>query len=163
MIDRHTGSAAAMDEIRREVGAILTEMNQTTERNIALIEDRLKRLQELIGQADQRLGNLRREARRQESSEMVYSHLSRVVRPVGPQSSPTEGADEPAAGGRAESVGSAQSSDGPENDSETGAEMSLKDRVLDLYRQGLPIERIASRVGTAVSEIELIVSLGERQ
>ena len=39
----------------------------------------------------------------------------------------------------------------------------LKERVLTLYRQGMPVERIAARVGTAVSEIELIVSLNERK
>jgi hypothetical protein len=52
--------------------------------------------------------------------------------------------------------------DGDGGDVVAGAELPLRDRALGLYRQGIPIERIASRLGTTVSEIELIVSLGER-
>lgn len=157
MIDRRADSAAVMDEIRREVGAILTEMNQTTERNIELIEDRVARLQELIEQADRRLGTLRRETQKQEKADMVYSHLSRVAgAPL------TDGSNEPSMKNPDKSISPAEPIDTPEGNADTETPVSLKDRVLDLYRQGIPIERIASRVGTAVSEIELIVSLGER-
>ncbi|MCK4515686.1 MAG: hypothetical protein KAU31_10535 [Spirochaetaceae bacterium] len=161
MVDRRASSTAVMDEIRREVGAILTEMNQTTERNIELIEDRVTRLQELIVQADRRLGTLRRETQKQEKAEMVYSHLSRVARSAG--SPPADGGNESSTNKGAQSSGGAEPSDASGEVAQTATSVPLKDRVLDLYRQGIPIERIASRVGTAVSEIELIVSLGERQ
>jgi len=176
MVDRRTGSAAVMDEIRREVGSILTEMNQTTERNIELLEDRVTRLKEIVDQADRRLGTLRRETQKQENAEMVYSHLGRVARPAAGRASGgsppseqkrgestlAEGADQPPVNGRAQSNGNAQPIDETGGEPDNRAELPLKDRVLDLYRQGIPIERIASRLKTTVSEIELIVSLGER-
>jgi len=176
MVDRRTGSAAVMDEIRREVGSILTEMNQTTERNIELLEDRVTRLKEIVDQADRRLGTLRRETQKQENAEMVYSHLGRVARPAAGgasgdsppleqkpgESTPAEGADQPPGNGRAQSNGNAQPIDETGGEPHNRTELPLKDRVLDLYRQGIPIERIASRLKTTVSEIELIVSLGER-
>ena len=162
MIDRRAGSAAVMDAIRREVGAILTEMNQTTERNIELIEDRVRKLQETIELADKRLGVLRGEAKRQEGAERVYSHLSRVSRlvPNPADESPAAGPAPPALPADSPSIPDAVPAGAPVTEIER--EPTMNERVLGLYRQGISVERIASRVGTAVSEIELIVSLGER-
>ena len=176
MVDRRTGSAAVMDEIRREVGSILTEMNQTTERNIELLEDRVTRLKEVVDQADRRLGTLRRETQKQENAEMVYSHLGRVARPAAGRASGgsppleqrpgestlAEGADQPPVNDRAQSNGNAQPIDETEGEPDNRTEPPLKDRALGLYRQGISVDRIASRLKTTVSEIELIVSLGER-
>lgn len=44
-IRTRTSQQAALDEIKREVGAIITELNSTTERNIELIEDRIASLE----------------------------------------------------------------------------------------------------------------------
>jgi hypothetical protein len=201
MVDRHAGSASVMDEIRREAGAILTEMNQTTERSIQLIEDQVARLQETIDLADKRLGTLRREADRQKNAEQVYSHLGRVSRLTpgaadhpppsqptvadgpasagsGPSGKPAETTLSPAGSGSADSAssgaalveagatdtvpGMSGSLDDAAPAVQAESEPTMKERVLGLYRQGISVERIASRVGTAVSEIELIVSLGDR-
>lgn len=56
-----TSQQAALEEIKREVGAILTELNATTERNIELMEDRISTLEQLIEKADRRVGALRRD------------------------------------------------------------------------------------------------------
>jgi hypothetical protein len=161
MIDRKSASVAVLDEIRREVGAILTEMNQTTERNIELLEDRISRLQETLDQADRRVSILRRENSRQHSAEKVYSHLATPSVPVQPTGVPESASQ----GGGVESSGARPDrSEGPTASLEQQPdEMTQKERVMVLYRQGIPIERIASRVGTAVSEVELIVSLSERR
>ncbi|MFW5784004.1 MAG: hypothetical protein ACOCY8_05755, partial [Spirochaetota bacterium] len=60
-IRTRTSQQTALDEIKREVGAIITELNSTTERNIELIEDRIASLERLIEQADKRVGVLRRD------------------------------------------------------------------------------------------------------
>jgi TolA-binding protein len=163
MVDRRTGSAVALDEIRREVGAILTEMNQATERNIELMEDKIEALTALIDQADRRLTVLRRENSRQGSMEQTYSKLRRSANQL---SDPAEAADPPA------ETGDHGAADGPDAESQSPVEAgstveedspSVKEQVLTLYRQGLSVDRIATRVGTAVSEVEFIVSLNERR
>lgn len=213
MIDRRAGADAVLDDIRREVGAILTEMNQTTERNIELVEDSVGRLKKLLDDADRRIGLLRREIRKTEQSGAVYTHLrpaARVAsrpetedvpaeqssnvlsRPASPEAEPVSGpagapgsapsaegatnlaAAEDARGvagppdarqtsGEPELAVSGAVTPAPREETREIPEVPLKERVLGLYRQGIPIERIASRVGTAVSEIELIVSLSERK
>jgi len=163
MIDKRTGADVVLDEIRREVGAILTEMNQTTERNIELIEDRVSTLKAVLEKADRKLTVLQRESSRQDNAEKLYSRLSRsvpvtaepadVVAGAAPLSQPpTDNGEKRAV--QAEAAVREESED-PKPD--------LKSEVLRLYRRGIAFERIASRVGTAVSEVELIVSLSERQ
>jgi transposase len=180
MIDKRAGSAAVLDEIKREVGAILTELNQTTERNIELIEDRIAELQKLIEQADRRLTTLRREYRRSEASDVTYSKLKpRSVPSIGPEPEPetAKREEDRAAGGarseepqRAGNKGSEplataaglQESGEPGGQSGSPEPVPVRERVLQLYRQGVSVERIASRLKTTIAEVELIVSLNER-
>ncbi len=60
-LDRRIATGEVLDEIKREVGAIITELNETTDRNIELFETRVVQLKETIEQADRRLGLLKRE------------------------------------------------------------------------------------------------------
>ena len=193
MVDRHAGSGAVLEEIRREVGGILTEMNQTTERNIELVEDSVSRLRTVIDQADRRLAILKRETEKHENSGIVYSHLSSAARPMVRDTEPelvksddpvktgstatdsvapdTSEARRPTDGATPVHETSAPSMDNEPSESQQAGngegvvinDLPLKERVMGLYRQGIPIDRIASRVDTAVSEVELIVSLSERR
>jgi hypothetical protein len=163
-INARTSQQAALDEIKREVGAIITELNSTTERNIELIEDRIATLETLIQQADKRVGALRRDAAVRGSEQHTYSQLRRP----GPASSGESGADRPE-GGNARSAAGRQDNGRPGADQATegsagsgsDGRRSLRERVRGLYLQGLSLERIASIVGKTVGEVELIVSLDE--
>jgi len=141
-----TTQQSALDEIKREVGAIITELNATSERNIELIEDRIATLERLLEQADRRIGALRRDLSTH-GSPSTYSNLGSnvVVRP-------TVDAD-----------GTQDSRDVPmvEGERSPPEPRPLRERVRGLYLQGLSLERIASLVGKTVGEVELIVSLDE--
>jgi hypothetical protein len=64
-------------EARKEVRLLNLELNETTERNISLIEDRLSGLREAMAEADRRLGLLKREAGKRQTETEVYSKLGR--------------------------------------------------------------------------------------
>jgi len=66
-----------LDSIRKEVRALNIELNETTDRNISLIEDRMKGLHELLDEADRRMGVVKRELSRRETEREVYNHLGR--------------------------------------------------------------------------------------
>lgn len=146
-----TTQQSALDEIKREVGAIITELNATSERNIELIEDRIATLERLLEQADRRIGALRRDLPAQGSAG-TYSNLGNSVR-VRPsvETNESESARE-----EPEVNGERATADRP-----ASARRSLRERVRGLYLQGLSLERIASIVGKTVGEVELIVSLDE--
>lgn len=158
-IRARTSQQAALDEIKREVGAIITELNSTTERNIELIEDRIASLERLIEQADKRVGALKRDLAAHQGEGATYSRLGR---PVG---SFERGPTVPAAAGNEEEAPAAHD---PPNARPDGAEETtaggggtVRQRVRRLYLQGVPMPRIAAIVGKTVGEVELIVALDE--
>ena len=64
---------------------MVVQLNQTTDRNVSLLEDRIRQLTELLAKADKKIGLLRREGEKHEVSQSVYNHLvkSRPARPGG--------------------------------------------------------------------------------
>ena len=159
-----TSRQAALDEIKREVGAIITELNATSERNIELIEDRIQTLEKLIVQADRRVGALRRDLAARDAESDTYRRLGRPM--DSHRSAEERGADPPSVA--AEAVRTDESCDAPGAQSSSPAGTpsesrgpSVRDRVRGLYLQGVAVERIASIVGKTVGEVELIVALDE--
>jgi len=63
--------------IRKEVGILTTELNQTTDRNISLVEDRMEALRSLLDEADRRMGVIRKEVETKAVEREVYSRLGR--------------------------------------------------------------------------------------
>ena len=61
--------------IREEIDQIIVELNQTTDRNIALLEDRIHGVNELLARADKKIGLLKRETEKHEVSRSVYQSV----------------------------------------------------------------------------------------
>lgn len=127
-------AARLLGEVREEVNRILVELNQTTNRNITLIEDRIGRLNELLGRADKKIALLEREIEKQQMSSRLYSQLS------------------------------ARRSGGAEEAAEPSPEPADRhEEVVRLARSGLSPELIGRRLGMTLGEVELIISLGQRR
>ncbi|TVQ23307.1 MAG: hypothetical protein EA382_10315 [Spirochaetaceae bacterium] len=183
-----TGRQAALDEIQREIGAMVTELNQTAERNIALIEDRIVRMNELVRQADGRLRGLGHEIARIEQTSGDAKSPGPVVKgePAARSRPPSDTqavsqtysdlkrfrvAGTPKTNGSDASIGlpedeapSAPTPPAPTPSPPTPPEVrssSTRSRIRELYRQGIPLDRIARVVGVSIGEIELVVSLDE--
>jgi hypothetical protein len=66
-------------EARKEIRMLSIEINETTDRNITLIEDRLGFLRDFLAEADRRLGVYRRELDNRKSETELYTRLGRAV------------------------------------------------------------------------------------
>ena len=75
-VRRATSAAAQIAELRDEVSRLVVELNQTTERNVALLEDRITGLSDLLAAADRKIGLLRRENEKHDVGAQVYSRLA---------------------------------------------------------------------------------------
>ena len=53
---RRKGASELVPELRAEVDALVTELNSATERNVALLEDGVRRLNDLLRQVDDGAG-----------------------------------------------------------------------------------------------------------
>lgn len=184
-VDRELSADRALEKVRKEVGDLITELNATTERNITLIEDRVKRLNELFEQTDRKIGLLRKESEKHDVSTAVYNDLIERRRdsarrnasetggeerdlagsrgPLGVGSSDSSGAsaeygvaaDSNAGKGAGQSGDSAGSGETTDRSRGTG----LRNRVRDLHRAGFAAESIAHKVGSTIGEVELIIGL----
>jgi hypothetical protein len=164
-VERRTGERSALDEIKREVGAIITELNQTTERNIELVEDRMRRIREMVEAVDRRLGALKRHEDAQKHAELTYTKLRNARPAVAPEADGEAPEVHEGTTGDDGSTDAAGRERGEEERSEMtgGSEpvVSLRERVKTLYLQGLAPERIAAITGRTVGEVELMISLEE--
>lgn len=81
---RAASSEARVAEIREEVSRLLVELNQATDRNVALMEDRIGILNDALSTADKKIGLLRRETEKHDVGSRIYSRLAegRPPRPV---------------------------------------------------------------------------------
>ena len=74
-VRRATSAATQVSEVREEIDRLVVELNQTADRNIALIEDRIASLNDLAAVADKRIGLLRREIEKHDVGAQLYTRL----------------------------------------------------------------------------------------
>jgi DNA-binding NarL/FixJ family response regulator len=137
-IGRLLDPTSVLRQIRDEVDRIIAELNQTTDRNVTLIEDRIRAVSELLGSTDKKIGLLRRETQKHDSAGRLYAELgskSKILEQQQPE-------------------GQAQRA--PEK-------QDIHEQVLRLYQQGVSPAGIARQLGITLAEIELIVSLAGRK
>lgn len=182
-IDNSFKSTELLNQIETELDRVIAELNQTTDRNINLIEDRIDKLNRLLEEADRRMVLFAKEQEKlAKTGAGVYTKpmplkLRRVdENPGGPLpgepaasgASPTGGVF-PGTAGTARAVGAAGASGAAGTAGVYGASgisaapepevLSSREKVLKLDYQGLSAQEIASRLGRSLGEVELILSL----
>ena len=75
-VRRATSVESRMAEVRDEVSRLLVELNQATDRNIALMEDKIAALNDAISTADKKIGLLRRETEKHDVGSQIYTRLA---------------------------------------------------------------------------------------
>ena len=164
---RRAASAAAQSrELREEVGRLVVELNQTTERNVALVEDAVARLNELLGKADKKIGLLRREADRHDGGMELYARLE-STRARGAQESPrvvpaASRTHSPGAGVQPDAT-KARFAPPPLAAAPEAGPADVREEAVRLGRRGFAPALIAQRLGLPLGEVELIVSLDRRR
>lgn len=177
------------EKLRAEVGQLVRDLNQTTDRNITLLEDAVRSLKETIAEADRRVEVLRREYGRRAQEQAVYDRLGRLrtAGPVEVESGNVRRYSEREGSAARPEVPDPLPSESltaerlePENQDEREtpqpsmpfitfssnplrSKPPLKEEVLSLNRRGISTEFIAAKLGITVAEVELIISLEEQK
>ena len=81
-IDKMVNPRLILDEIRVEVDKIILQLNNITDRNISLIEDKIHTLEELITRADKKIMLLERETEKYHMSKDYTSILRKGAKTV---------------------------------------------------------------------------------
>jgi hypothetical protein len=134
-IKKRTSYEGVLKDVRDEVNRLLQRIDEITEKDISLIEDREKQLKAILEESDRRLALLNKELDRREIAEKTYRELGKNPPPA------IEEKPKP-----------------PENSQE-----SMEDKISELVRSGFSPSVIASRLGISITEAELAVALLERK
>ena len=175
-VRRATTADSQIAEIRDEVSRLLVELNQVTDRNIALVEERMTALSELLAVADKKLGLLRRESDKHDVGTRIYSRLAEGRTPREeemrgvPRRADTRGMSPAATAGLSPAATAAVEAGAvplavelSETPSPRAELTDARQRVLMLHRAGFSQSLIASRVGMPLGEVELIIALEQRK
>lgn len=185
-IRRALDAEGLKDKLREEIGQLVRDLNQTTDRNISLIEDAVRALKEAVAEADRRVEVLRRESERRAQEQAVYDRLGRLRASASAEAERSvtrqdPGAAEAAFSGRTSPLPAAPvraeapvPKDGPEprtpsipfvtfSSTPLRSKPPLKEEVLSLNRRGISADFIAAKLGITVAEVELIISLEEQR
>jgi len=136
-IDKTLRSNEVVAAVQEEVEQLVIELNQTTHRNVEIIEERINQLKAITARADKQIKLLTKEIEKKEKETDTYSSIKQK-KVVPANRSET---DKP----------------------EVSEQKSRRVRVLEMYRLGMNMEEIAKKLEMTMSEIELIISLEERK
>jgi tetrahydromethanopterin S-methyltransferase subunit G len=89
-IARKASAEDVLARLRVEVNAMVIELNQTTERNIGLIEDRIRELKKILDAVDRRITVVQRESEKHDKTSQLYSNIMKKRIPEAPVVEPAE-------------------------------------------------------------------------
>ena len=163
-IRRELDTREIIEKIRDEVNGLIVELNQTTDRNVGIVEERIGRLRSLIEEADKKIQLVDRELQKHDVGIDVYQKLrtSAKQRIEGAPKQDPEVVAEPVlqmTGVAIPETPAANPTATPVEEPMAVDNLSLKERVLTLARQGFDARIIATRLGTTIGEVELVLSI----
>jgi hypothetical protein len=181
-IKRRTGPEATLAEIRDEVNRLLLRIDEITDRDVSLLEDREKSLKALIEETDRRLKLYTRELENREKSNRALAALSpeavnetyagpgslRFRKPASKDTVPQGAAPgetpiqpvEPAPS----TVPRAETSRFVRAGRQIPPEPKpINEHIRELAQAGFSASVIASKLGISISEAELALALLERK
>ena len=164
-IKKRTSVSGQLEEYRAEVIKLNAEINSVTDRNLTLIEDKVKKLKELLEETDKRVSVYAGELEKSRRGEALYTSLGRGIRaalkteeapaastllsPARPQEALTPS---PANSAQAAAVEEPPPSKPP-------SRRQIRSSIDLLLNEGLSPEQVASRLNISIAEVNLAVNL----
>jgi len=185
-IAKKTAASSLLPDYRTEVYRMIADIDAATDRDLLLVEERIKTLKQLLDDTDRRISVYMRELQRSRSSEAMYASLGRGIRAAldsHPATEPELPADQPPAEPPAANAAytanqtdakapaarkrSAKRKPAPEGEDALFAQTppakpKIKVQIAELSAQGLSPSEIASRLELSIAEVDLALNLLHR-
>ena len=156
-IKRRTGKEHITSEIEEDVNKLVKTINEVTERDISLIEEREKNLKSLLQETEKRISVYVKEMDRFRDADAIYAQT--VLWPQA-QASPEETYQELGKNRyklREEAAPAAEPEPAPAD------KLSVSEQIVLLVQAGYSFPAIASRLEISISEVEFAAALLERR
>ena len=155
----------SLGNIKQEVDKLLIEIDKVTDRDLSIIENRIKTLREVIELADKRILLSEREEQKRAKEIEAINRINTINSTVKKDNSSVKSYAENAYKANKKLHDDGGISLFPAEDFEKTVpkpkveEKSIKDKVLELFNQGIDIYLIAEKLETSVAEVQTIVNL----
>lgn len=142
-IDSNLNNKKFLREVREEISSLVTQINETSDRNVTLLENRLEKLTNLIEQADIRISGLKKEIKVQKVHviEEIKPESVKVTEPVVKQEKKNDQLDIDLV--------------------DDNTALTRKEKIILMHKQGISPSIIASKTDSTVGEVELVISINK--
>ena len=156
-----TVQKVSLGNIKQEVEKILIEIDKVTDRDLSLIENRIKTLREVIDLADKRIAMADYELQKKEKELHTLAQINELKNPVKKDNSSIKTYVE-----SAYKINKKSTTDGgislfaaEDYEVNNNTEKPLKDKVIELFNQGIDVYLIAEKLDSSVAEVQTIINL----
>ncbi len=184
-MERNSAADDLLTQIRDEIGHIMTELNQVTDRNVGIVEGKMAELSRLLDDTDRKILLLSREKEKLDAGKR-YSQLKPPVL-ILPEDNTEKGNNRengpelpglsvlpPDAGLKNTAPVNMAQEERPETPASTETRTSrepgesrepqgFREEAIAMHRQGIDRRLIAKKLQKTIGEIDLIISLEERK
>jgi len=168
-IKKRASVSGQLEEYRTEVNKLKVEINSVTERNLDLIEDRVKKLKELMEETDRRVSVYAGELEKSRRGEALYTSLGRGIRaalkteeesaPASPLLSPVRPQDSLLTQPKPPPSKPAPEASAAAPPSKPPSKRQIRSSIDLLLNEGLTPEQVASRLDISIAEVNLAMNL----
>ena len=162
LILKQTSKERILAEFRDEVSHLIADIDAATDRDIALVEDRIKTLKSLLEDTDKRILAYKKEINRRSVEEQAYAELGRRQGRSTIQVDTTSEQKEDVIPTVPEEPIPKPRFIRTERDLKPKAS-SFSDQVLELYEAGFSPELIASKLKVTVAEVDLAINVSGKK
>lgn len=169
LIKRTLGLDEVLDRAREEIGGMIAELNQTADRNVSLIEDRIAKAKSFIETAERSLGLLSRQAGQASREREIYEQLAkagsaRAIRERA-QGDSVSVRDDPADIERGDAPRAGEGGMPVIRKSVEAIETAATpaERIIVMWEKGLSPEIIAPKLGMTIAEVDLVIAMEEQR
>lgn len=158
MLKSRFSSKKILDSLRSEVDKLIADLGREADRDVGILEDRVKNLRSLIDEADRRILMADREDEKRQESKRLMSRAQPETESVpGPDRVEIRREEPPrrpvTVYGRTPVVTKSEKPIQPL--------VPLHERVLELARKGISPEMIALTLSVSLGEVELILDMND--
>jgi hypothetical protein len=174
-IKRKVSASELLDAHRSEVYRLTAEINAITDRDSILVEERIKKLKEILEDTDKRVKVYVQELERSRTGEALYTSLGKGIRAAlkTPADSPPSSDRAPEFGAqspkltlvRQEKTPSAPpyspspSAASAQHEPKPYSKWQIRGQIEELVKENLSVQEIASRLKISITEVEIAMSM----
>jgi transposase len=162
-IKHRTSGAGLMPEYRDEINKLKADINAVTDRNLLLVEEKIKELKEILESTDKRISIYVKELEKSRKGEELYTNLGRGIRAALKTEAPALSTVMPNIAQQTPPAVQLPLETKPAEPQKPTSKRQIRAYIDLLANEGISPQEIASRLEISIAEVDLAMNLRDRK